>query len=144
MRDQSLSGDILLKWRFLYLTDFDDVITVMTSLWRHHDPRWVIFGFIRNFRPPLVILPSFIANLQVYGILWLGGPYGPPMVNRFFKLYFYGFPSTAWLIGLTRSYLRWTQSCFWVGYRQFFVCLCLLLFFVCFCLHMTSAKFVQK
>ena len=55
------------------LTDFDDVITVMTSLWRHHDRGCDKFGRILNLRPPLGILPGFIFNGQFSGILGLGG-----------------------------------------------------------------------
>ena len=46
-------------WRNPILTDFDDVIIVMTSLWRHQDHRWDKFGFIVNFWSPLGILMGF-------------------------------------------------------------------------------------
>ena len=45
-------------WRFPNLTDFDDVIKVMTSLWRHHDLRRDIFGFISD-PTRFYIHPSF-------------------------------------------------------------------------------------
>ena len=60
-------------WRNPILTDFDDVIIVMTSLWRHQDHRWDKFGFIVNFWSPLGIPPGYITNRQVSRIFRWGG-----------------------------------------------------------------------
>ena len=60
-------------WRNPILTDFDDVITIVTSLWRHNDLGWDKFSIIVNLRPKPTIPPSFITNGHVPDFFWWGG-----------------------------------------------------------------------